>query len=1179
MDLLLNWPWEESLLTVVVINSLFLVFILLSNKYPSGRFLGVLTGSFLVTSLINSVPATSQFTPTALVAELFSFLLFLNAFFTQSNRINFRYVIPVVLILTLQLTAVASNLVLIPALFTTLLLYSFLAVKILQREAQRRGFRWFQNPGQRLVWLRDFCLLFFAIILLKLLVSIDAIDNPVFTHIGTLVLLGFCNVRIIRDSTFLTPIPLGTKYQKSTLTHEQKYTILNKLDSLIKEDKFYLNSSNSLSGLASKLQTTTHHLSQVINENKGMSFQEMIGKLRINEARKILKDPTQQDLKIENIATIVGYNSKSAFNTAFKKLTGVTPTQYKEQKNVLSDREEHLPERKKPRYGQKTVDLSHVSFFKHLIIMVSNFFKVFVRTARKNLVFTTINLFGLVMGFTACIMIYFFIADELSYDKSLPDSDRVYRIAWQSSNPQTRTPHPMAQAMVSDLPEVEAATTLSPWYGNGLNKQSIRVKQIKENKLFEEPDFYFVDSTFLDVFQLKVVAGDPKALSAPWNIVISDQLAKKYFGDEDPIGGQLSVNDMFVEVAAVVQHMPENSHFHFNALISYVTLKSINPNDPWMKWGDFGHFNYIKLAESTDYKQFETSIPGWVAKYLNWDANQLENLREENEKFILQPIADIHLNSHLRWELENNGNVLYIYILSGTMIFILLIIIINYVNLTTSKSLERAKEIGIRKTLGAISRSLTMQFYLESALFCFFALIGAFVLVSILIEPFNMYTGKHIQSSALTEWSFLLSIVGIFLLIAFISGFYPALALSSFIPSDVLKGKLSNSLQGIRMRSILVVVQFCVSAILIISSLIILKQLNYIKSKDLGFDQDALISVRVFPSAKIGGIDIQQVRNLRTDFEKISGVESTTAVSNLPGGQFDQHNIFMSNQPDESQDVSEMYVSYDFEEVFDFELLAGRSFDNSFAIDSAGKSVIVNESFVKNLNLQKPIGTKISWNSNRLDRKTDVTIVGVLKDFHYRPLHEEIQPLAIQLSEQDVDHILVKLAGNTFQQALTEMETVYSQYETEMPFEYHFLDQKIANLYNDEIRTLNVFSVFGVLALILACLGLLGMAIAMMNQKVKEVGIRKILGASPIQILTMILGQFSRLIGIALLIGLPIGYLLMQNWMSEFSYQATIGLLPFLFASVALLVVAFTSVSVVVIKIAKSNPIEAVKYE
>ena len=1179
METLLNWPWEQSLLTVVLVNSLFLVIILLSNKYPSSRFLGGLSASFLITSIIGSIPQTLQFTLSAIVFELFSFLLFLNAFFRQSSRINLKLLLPVLFIIAAQLSSFSTIMWQTILSFLILVLYGFLAIRLMQKEGGRRGFRWFQNPGQRLEWLRGFCILFLAIILMKQVVAIYFKEYTAIIQIGTLVLLGYCNVRIIGDSSFLTPIPLGTKYQKSTLTQEQKYTILKKLDSLIKKEKFYLESSISLSELAGKLQTTTHHLSQVINENKGMSFQEMIGKLRINVAKKVLKDPAHQDTKIENIATIVGYNSKSAFNTAFKKLTGVTPSQYKEQKGVLSDREEHLPERKKPRFSRNTVDLSHVSFLNHMIIMVSNFFKVFIRTARKNMVFTSINLFGLIMGFTACILIYFFIADELSYDKALPEYDQLYRVAWQSGNPQTRTPHPMAQTMVSDFPEVVAATTLSPWYGNGLNKQSIRVRHVKENKLFEEPDFYFVDSTFLDIFQLEVVAGDPKALSKPWNIVISDNLAKKYFGEENPIGQQLSVNDMFVNVAAVIKHMPEKSHFHFNALISYVTLKSVNPDNPWMKWGDFGHFNYIKLAKGVDYKQLEASIPKWVAKYLNWDATQLENLREENEKFILQPIADIHLHSHLRWELENNGNILYIYILSGTMLFILLIIIINYVNLTTSKSFERAKEIGIRKTLGAISRSLTMQFYLESALFCSIAIIGALVLVSLLIEPFNLYTGKSIQLSALTNWSFLVPLAGMFILIAFLSGFYPALALSSFIPSDVLKGKLSNNLQGIRMRSILVVVQFCVSAILIISSLIILKQLNFIKSKDLGFDQDALISVRVFPSAKIGGIDLLQVRNMRTQFEKISGVQGTTAVSNLPGGQFNQHNIFISNQPDQNMDVSEMYVGYDFEDVFDFEMLEGRTFDNSFALDSAGKSVIVNESFVKNLNIDEPIGTKISWNSNRLDWKTDVTIVGVLKDFHYRPLHEAIQPIAIQLSEQDIDFILIKLAGNNFQQALTEMEKVYSQYETDMPFEYTFLDQKIANLYNDEIRMLNVFTVFGVLALILACLGLLGMAIAMMNQKVKEVGIRKILGASPLQILAMILSQFSRLIVISLLIGLPVGYLLMQNWMSEFSYQVSIGLLPFLLASLALLIVAFTSVSAVVIKIARSNPIEAVKYE
>lgn len=1180
MDFLVNWPWRDSLLTVAILNSLFLAIILLVNKYPSSRFLGGLIISFTVLISIIHIPAISHFSQIGLLFVLCSFFFYLNAFFRQSTHIDFKYSIPLLLMLILPITSlklfddISSWLT-----FIFLLFYIIISVRRMKSEGRQRGFSWFQNPGSRLSWLRNFTALFLLYLTILSFLIFIQFEYSIIASIGFLILQSFINYQVFKDSSFLTPIPIGTKYQKSTLTQEQKYTILNKLNDLIKERKFFLDSNISLAKLAEETQTTTHHLSQVLNENKGSSFQELVGKLRIGEAKKILKDPALQGNKIENIAVMVGYNSKSAFNTAFKKFTNLTPTQYREQKDVLSDREEHLPDRKKPQYSQKSIDLSHVSLFNHLIIMVFNFFKVFIRTARKNLVFTFINLFGLTIGFTACILIYFFIADELSYDKELPEYKQLFRIAWQSDNPQTRTPHPMAQAMVRDLPEVIAATTISPWYGSSLNKQTIRVKKVKENKIFEEPDFYFVDSTFLDIFQLQVVAGDPEALSKPWNIVISDQMAQKYFGEEDPIGQELTINDMPVSVAAVIKPMPEKSHFHFNAFLSYVTLKSINPDNPWMKWGDFGHFNYIKLDPSADYKTIEAAIPEWIASYLNWDATQLENLREEDEKFILQPIADIHLHSHLRWELESNGNILYIYILTGTLIFILLIVVINYVNLTTAKSFERAKEIGIRKTLGAISRSLTMQFYLESALFSGIALFLALTLVSISIGSFNHFTNKSIELNQVFNASFILPVLIVVLLIAFISGFYPALALSSFIPSEVLKGKLANSFQGTRMRSILVIVQFCVSAILIISSLIVLKQLDYMKSKDLGFDQDAVISVRVYPSVKIGGIDINRVRNIRNQFEQIAGVYKTSTVSNLPGGQFDQHNIYLSNNPEEDTDVAEMYAGYQFDEVFDFEILKGRDFDESFALDSAGKSVIVNESLVKSLNIENPIGTKISWNSNELDRKTDITIVGVVKDFHYRPLQEAIQPMTIQMSEYDIDYIVVKLSGSNFQQTLAAMEKVYEQYENEMPFEYNFLDEKIANLYNNEIRTLNVFSVFGILALLLACLGLFGMAIAMMNQKVKEVGIRKILGASPIQILTMILRQFTRLIVISLIIGLPIGYLLMQSWMSEFSYQVTLGLIPFILATIILFVVAILSVSAVVIRIAQSNPIDSVKYE
>ncbi|MEQ9404907.1 MAG: FtsX-like permease family protein [Cyclobacteriaceae bacterium] len=1174
MDWWINYPWVELLYGAVMTGGLITLILLTINKYPSSRSLARLIGSWLIFLIL----LTTDFRPTGrgigILLIAISLFLYAHAFFEQKSRITWRHLIPLVLFFIPSVISIIPLNINYYGAVVAALFYFVVTGAYLRREGRTRGISWFINPGSRLSWFRNFYILN-ALFFLYLIIRPDPAVYEV--AIGILVVLCFILFQVFKESAFLSPIPLGNKYKKSTLSPAIKASILDKLDSVMTDQKFYLRDDASLSSLASELGATTHHLSQVLNESKGISFQDLLAQHRIREACRLLKDPAESQIKIENIAAKVGYNSKSAFNTAFKRRTGVTPSMYKELKDVRTYREERLPERKNPSNGKDSGDLNHVFILKIESDMITNFFKIFFRNLNRNRVFSMINLFGLTVGFACSILIYLFISDERSFDKEIPDYERIHRISWISENPQTRTPHPMAQAMVQDFPEIESAVSISPWYGPGLSRELVRVKNVKKNILFEEPNFFFVDSTFFDVFNLEVIEGDADALRKPWTLVITEEMAQKYFGDSSAINQEIQMNDMPIAVSAVVRGMPGNSHFHFNALISYVTLKLINPDDDWMTWADFGHFNYIKTKPGVDRNKLESAIPEWVSGFLDWPEESLDALREGNVKFGLQPIADIHLNSQLRWELEKNGNVLYVYILTVTLGFLLFIAAINYVNLTTAKSMERAREIGVRKTLGAVSANLSVQFYLESIAFCLIALLFAFGATYLMLNGFNSLSGKNFLLTDIFNQSFLLKAIGFSILIGVFAGFYPAMSLSSFKPAEVLKGKLTASSRGIRLRSILVVAQFVVSAILIAGSLIVLRQIDYMKNKELGFDQEAVISVRIPSSIELGGIDLNMVRSMQNRIEAIPGVKKTTTVSNLPGGQFNQHPMYAKKNPENRVDISEMMVSFDSEEVFDFEIVKGRGFDKSYTSDSSGINFILNESAVNQLNLDEPIGEKLVWIDN--ENLIEGTIVGVVKDFHYRSLHERIQPLLLQVQVDDVSQLVVKIEGTNFQAVLEEIESIYLSAGSEWPFDFQFLDQQLSDLYQSEMKTLSIFSIFGIIALILACLGLLGMAIAMINQRIKEVGMRKILGASSLQIMQMIFMQFAKLVVLALLIGLPVSFLLMQNWMNEFSYQVPFGVMPFIWSILILMFVALISVSSAVMKIAFSNPVDALRYE
>ncbi|MEM9895326.1 MAG: ABC transporter permease [Bacteroidota bacterium] len=1170
MEILSTLPWELFFNVISILSCGFFGLLILLVKFPAASHLGRLQLLFMllvVSSLFPEIPLTLYVILVAIAVQLY---LYAIAFFYQKTRTSILHAIPMICVIP----ALWMNNVIIHFLSGIIsMIYVVLLLRLLRNESHQRGFNWFENPGKRISWFRNFIIASLVGLVVWLLIPIHSAWIAGYTQL----LLAMVVFQVFRESSFFSPIPIGTKYQKSTLTPQIKSIILSKIHTVVQQQEFFLRDDASLPNLAKSLGVSTHHLSQVLNESMKISFQDLIAQYRIKRACQLLKDEAFTDVKIENVAFRVGYNSKSAFNAAFKRKLGLTPSEYRASKHVLTYREGQLPDNTGIEKKALAFDLNHVFHFKSRSDMIHYFIKIFIRNIRRNRLFAVLNVSGLAIGFTCSLLIYMYIQDELSYDRSLPGSDEIYRIAWMSDNPQTRTPHPMAAAMRQDFPEVVNAVSLSPWYGPGLSKDMIRVENVKQKIVFEEPDFYFADSTFFEVFDVGLIEGDQYALHKPYTLVITRSIAKKYFGDTSAVGQELRINDMPLAVTAVVEDMPKNSHFHFNAIIPYVTLKNINPSDDWMTWEDFGHFNYVKLAEGTKASSVEKKITPWVVNYLDWSQTGLDRLESGEMYFALQPVEKIHLTSDLRWELENNGNILHVYILIGTMAFLLVIASINYINLTTAKSIERAKEVGIRKTLGGVSRKISAQFYFESILMSLIAFLIALVCSSLLLGIFNSLSGKSFAIADIFETSLLIKAFFLCVIIGLMAGFYPALVLSSFQPAHVLKGKMHNGAHGGRIRSTLVIMQFSISAVLISGSIIIFKQLQFMKEKDLGFNQDALISLNIPTSIEIGGIDLQAVRRTQNELSSLSSVRSTSLVSSLPGGQFNQHSYYSKSAPENRFDASSVMVDFGIEKVLGLEVIKGRTFNHRFKKDSIW-NIMINEKMASSLQLDDPIGKTIVQYAS--GKEYEYTIIGIVKDFHFQSLHQEIQPLILSAQPLETSHLLVKLEGVNFTQSLEKIRLIYQEnLEKDLPFEYQFLDDQLANLYDQEARSLSIFSFFALIALALACKGLLGIALAVLNQRIKEVGMRKILGATSLQVMKMIFGQFAKLILFSAVIAVPIAYILAQKWMQEFSYQIIIGIVPFALTIVILLLLSLLSVSSAVMKIAYTSPAQTLRYE
>jgi len=799
--------------------------------------------------------------------------------------------------------------------------------------------------------------------------------------------------------------------------------------------------------------------------------------------------------------------------------------------------------------------------------MLRHYFTTALRNLVRNRFYTVITVTGLAVGIASVFFIVQYLNLELSYDHFHENADNIYRIAWINTNAQTRTPHPMAQAMVQDFPEVESAVSLSPLWGPGLTKEIFSIRNPQKDVRYDESNVLAVDSTFFKVFSFQVIRGDAKTvLKNPGGILLSESTAIKYFGTIEVVGKQLEVNkeNNLVQILGVFKDVPQASHFHFDILVPMIRLKLEDPDDEYYTWKDFGHYNYVRLKPGTDARALESKLLDWSRKYVNYRDEELRWLKENHYGFELQPITSIHLQSHLRWELEPNGNIAYVYLMAAAALLILVVGAVNFVNLNMAQAFERMKEIGIRKSLGAFRQQLGFQFLGESVLVTSLALVIAVLFIEIAAPVLQSLTGRVFSVSQGT----FISLLSMGLIVALVAGIYPSLILSASKPALILKNNFGQH-QGISVRKLFIVFQFVASMTLISASVIISQQIDYWQNKELGFKPEEVVVLPIKDRSMN-----KRIEELRTELLKINGVSGVSATSNIPGKSYNQNPIYASQHPEEIRDASEAMIDVDYLKVMNMTLTEGRGFLRNNPADSDG--FILNETAVNQLGIKNPVGKEIVWERDGPILKGP--IIGVVKDFHFQSLHEPLRPLLMRL-EGRYNFAVIKMKTTDFETAIKSIEKTWRKFDDHFRFEFSFLDSQLNQLYQEEhgmVRVLNIFSLLGVG---IASMGLLGIAALAFRTRTKEVSMRKVLGASLPNLIVLLLKDFTRLVLIAVALAVPLVWWVMDRWLQNFSYRIKISPMVFVVTGLSLVLIAWITLSFLTIKTARVNPAETLKSE
>jgi putative ABC transport system permease protein len=818
--------------------------------------------------------------------------------------------------------------------------------------------------------------------------------------------------------------------------------------------------------------------------------------------------------------------------------------------------------------------------------MFSNYLKVAIRSLLKRKVFTFINIFGLATGMTVCLLIVLFIKSELGYDNFLPNADQVYRVVLDRKYPERATsysiiPHSIGAAIQQEFPEVQTVTRINDILGGGSFYTRVG------DHRFEDTKVYSADSSFFRVFKYPLIVGDTAtALRQPNMTVITESIAKKYFGSAAAALGKTFETDddnkLRFQVSGVCKDWPGNSHIAFNILIAANTF----PFTHQLNYTGFSTYTYLLLHKGVSPNALEAKFPQVVDKYVsgaiarNFGMTYQQFIAAGNGyHYYLQPLQKIHLISDLEAEFKPNGSMRAVYIFGIIAIFILGIACINFINLSTARSVERAKEVGIRKTFGSEKKSLIFQFLVESVLVSMLSILVAIGLIFALLPFFNRLTGKDL--SALT----LITPVNVLLLLAFgfvvglIAGLYPAFILSSFKPIKVLKGKFHSNKYGTALRNGLVIFQFSISIILIICTIIVNRQTSFMLGDKLGFKKDHIIQIE-----EAGAIG-DRTQAFHNEILQIAGVERSSSVSSLPGGNAFWGITWQEYGDHPSMTGRGMVADDQLASTLDLQMAQGRFFSKTFATDSL--ALVLNEKAVAALGLKEPVlGKRLISTEETLNKSKDTptlyTVVGVIKDFHFQTLHQAIAPLVIVNAAKfngSSNLISVRIQGDHFASAIRSIENIWNRFRPQRPFHYSFLDQRLADQYKAEQTVQRVFTVFSVLAIFIACIGLLGLAAYATQQRIREISIRKVLGASVPNLVGMLSKNFLKLVTISALLAFPLAWLAMHSWLESFVYRTELSWWIFALAWALSIFITLLTISFQAIRAARANPIKTLRSE
>ena len=801
--------------------------------------------------------------------------------------------------------------------------------------------------------------------------------------------------------------------------------------------------------------------------------------------------------------------------------------------------------------------------------MFENYIKIAFRNLWRHRVFSGINLLGLAVGMASFLLIFSYVRFQRSYDTFHTKADRIYRIICDTRTetevlPTGLTAGPTGSAIKTNFPEVEQEARIC--YMSFLVQNG--------TKKFQEDKLLAADSTLFSIFSFSFLKGDANtALRVPFSAVLSEAAAQKYFGSADPIGKALVLDGKYtVRVTGLMKNIPENSHFHGDILLSMSTFSGRLYGDWDRNWGNFNWFTFLLLRPGANAARLEARLPPFVKE----KAADVEKATGMSYTLHLQPLKNIYLGPTLNnyGSGEPTGSRSNTYIFSIVGVFILLIACINFVNLTTARASERAREVGIRKAVGAVRTQLTAQFLGESILLCLLACGLAIGLCNLLHPAFSAMLGKDIPLKAVGPGGYISLLLVISIAIGCLAGIYPALVMSGFNPIAVLKGRLVPSRKGLGLRQVLVVFQFTISTILIIGTIVVYNQLKYMQDQDLGFNKNQEVAIDYHGDSAVQ----VNTEHIRQELAAIPQVKGVSFSGNIPGNSPNNWYLQIANPKGNMQGANLNFYVIDFEYFthYGIKMAAGRGFSKEFGTDTT-KAMVLNEAAARSLGYNDPtqaVGKKFNmWG-------TDGTIIGVAKDFHFRSLQEAIQPLAFRVfNPRFYAMISVKISGDQIPQTIAALGERWKLLAPERPFQYSFVDEDFAKLYSSEDRFQRVFLYFGLLAIFISCLGLLGLAAYSTIQRAREIGIRKVLGASVTTIIGLLSKEFLRLVFIALVIASPIAWFVMHSWLQDFAYRTTIAWWVFPLAAGTAVLITFLTVGFYSFKAAAADPVDSLKME